>query len=697
LLREGKPVSLTPKAFETLLALVRSSGHVVKKDDLMQEVWPDVIVEEANLARNVWTVRKALGDDNGTPAYIETVPKFGYRFIAPVTALPGDDAGVEVQGRVRAPLVPEEPEGEETLEAPPLPPTERNLVLPVVLGIVVVISVTTIGLIRFWGNAKPSSEAVPGVTFLTDGRHDDTGAYWTNNGQIYFSRSITNSRVETWTMNGDGTNHRRANTDIKNLVTGRWSPDGKKVIFLNEGEPQTIFLADANGAREIALPFVPGNLDWSPDGSQFVYQARSLGGTSEILLYTLDTGTSVNLTLGVASADPSFSNDGKRIAFTSWRDGNSEIYVMHADGSNVRRLTNHPAFDNFPVFSPDGTKVAFQSNREDEHVEVYVQNLDDTTPPRRLTHARGTTGLMPKCWSADGTRMLVYTNENGKGQIELIDVDPFPAQRLLGDETADLGYPRMSTDGRRLLYEARLPDHAIELRVTDLHTKRTTTLFKTEPGYPIRFFLQPAWSPDGSLIAFSARARGNSEVFVMKADGSDVQNATNDPLLDSSAAFSPDGREIIFARDAYGQAKLYRMDADGSNQRRVTDRPGYEMSPAFSPDGAHLAFAGDRESRGLGVFLLDLRSPADETLLVARRAQDGSPAFSPDGGRIAFIATGDGNPEIYVMSSDGTGLFRLTHTKEEEAAPHFSRDGRRILFSSNRAAKFALYQIEFGR
>ena len=84
LLREGKPISLTPKAFETLLILVQSSGHVVEKDELMKRVWADAFVEEANLARNVWALRKALGDDKGEHTYIETIPKLGYRFVAPV-------------------------------------------------------------------------------------------------------------------------------------------------------------------------------------------------------------------------------------------------------------------------------------------------------------------------------------------------------------------------------------------------------------------------------------------------------------------------------------------------------------------------------------------------------------------------------------------------------------------------------------
>ncbi|PYS47238.1 MAG: hypothetical protein DMF68_16580 [Acidobacteria bacterium] len=120
LLRQGKPISLTPKAFETLLVLVRSGGHVVEKDELMKRVWADSFVEESNLARNVWALRKALGDDNGEHSYIETVPKLGYRFVAPVTELADEETGVLIRRRVRARIVSEE---EETSEEPP-PRTE---------------------------------------------------------------------------------------------------------------------------------------------------------------------------------------------------------------------------------------------------------------------------------------------------------------------------------------------------------------------------------------------------------------------------------------------------------------------------------------------------------------------------------------------------------------------------------------------
>jgi DNA-binding winged helix-turn-helix (wHTH) protein len=88
----GRPVPLTPKAFDTLLCLVEHNGALVSKQDLLERVWPNVIVEEAILARNVADVRKALGDDAAVPRFIETLPKRGYRFIADVTVQTGEGA-----------------------------------------------------------------------------------------------------------------------------------------------------------------------------------------------------------------------------------------------------------------------------------------------------------------------------------------------------------------------------------------------------------------------------------------------------------------------------------------------------------------------------------------------------------------------------------------------------------------------------
>lgn len=182
LLRAGKPVALTPKAFEMLLALIRSGGHVVEKDELMKQVWPDAFVEEANLARHVWSLRKALGDDNDVHRYIETVPKLGYRFVASVTEVP-DHREVFIQRRIRAHIVREEADNDEGLEVPgnaevsgkliadttalavASPPLRRRR--NAVLVIAGVLAVTVIsGLLVRKARSKPSPKAIESVAVL---------------------------------------------------------------------------------------------------------------------------------------------------------------------------------------------------------------------------------------------------------------------------------------------------------------------------------------------------------------------------------------------------------------------------------------------------------------------------------------------------------------------------------------------------
>jgi DNA-binding winged helix-turn-helix (wHTH) protein len=113
--RENQPVAVTPKAFETLLALIRRSREVVTKDELMQAVWPDAFVEEANLSQNIFLLRKALGDTPEDHRYIVTLPGRGYRFAAPVHAVTGDGEALVIEKRSRAQMVVEE------IEAQPSP------------------------------------------------------------------------------------------------------------------------------------------------------------------------------------------------------------------------------------------------------------------------------------------------------------------------------------------------------------------------------------------------------------------------------------------------------------------------------------------------------------------------------------------------------------------------------------------------
>src|SRR3989441_10912976 len=105
LICHGDAVPLAPKAFETLLLLVESSGHVLQKNELMDALWPDSFVEESNLTQNIFLLRKALGDDRGEQNYIKTVPRVGYRFIAPVREMLNESEAAVVESHIRERIV----------------------------------------------------------------------------------------------------------------------------------------------------------------------------------------------------------------------------------------------------------------------------------------------------------------------------------------------------------------------------------------------------------------------------------------------------------------------------------------------------------------------------------------------------------------------------------------------------------------
>jgi Tol biopolymer transport system component len=192
----------------------------------------------------------------------------------------------------------------------------------------------------------------------------------------------------------------------------------------------------------------------------------------------------------------------------------------------------------------------------------------------------------------------------------------------------------------------------------------------------------PAWSPDGTRIAFLSSRDGPVEIYVMDADGSNQVNLTNNPAWDAEPAWSPDGTRIAFASNRDGEPDIYVMNADGSNPVRLTNNPP-RYSPAWSPDGTRIAFTslldGDYE---IYVMNADGSNPVN---LSNDPARDAEPAWSPDGTRIAFQSNRDGNDEIYIMGADGSNPVRLTNHPWQDEYPAWSPDGTRISFTSGRS------------
>ncbi len=288
-----------------------------------------------------------------------------------------------------------------------------------------------------------------------------------------------------------------------------------------------------------------------------------------------------------------------RIAFTSDRDRNQEIYVMDDDGKNQRNLTNHPDRDLVPAWSPDGTRIAFMSNR-DGHVrkdgvrttfEIYVMDANGGNQQNLTNHPAGDSS---PSWSPDGKR-IVFSSDRDR----LLDIHGFPTSEIyvmdadgenpqnLTNNRADDWSPSWSPDGKRIVFMSYRDGHFIgdfeditsEIYVMDVdggNQQRLTENRKNDES--------PSWSPDGTRIVFSSDRKGdwvNYEIYVMDDDGGNLQRLTENRDDDGGPSWSPDGKRIVFSSDRDGNSEIYVMDADGGNLQNLTNHPDGDLGPEW--------------------------------------------------------------------------------------------------------------------
>jgi len=219
-----------------------------------------------------------------------------------------------------------------------------------------------------------------------------------------------------------------------------------------------------------------------------------------------------------------WSPDGAKIASSSDRDGNDEIYVMNADGTGLVDLSNNPATDFAGGWSPDGTKIGFHSNR-DGNWEIYVMNADGSGVTR-LTNTQDTAWSYGPVWSPDGSRIaFVRSSSTNNGGIYVMNADGSNVVRLTYGV-----FPAWSPDGTKIAF---LSSPGGEVYVMSADGSGVTRLTTTEGVF------EPAWSPDGTKIVFENERDG--EIYLMNADGSGARNLTNNPATDGHPAWRPRG------------------------------------------------------------------------------------------------------------------------------------------------------------
>ena len=285
------------------------------------------------------------------------------------------------------------------------------------------------------------------------------------------------------------------------------------------------------------------------------------------------------------NTSPTSSTDNMSgiLAFYSDRDGNPEIYVMHPDGSGLIRLTNDPAVDDSPAISPDGSRVAFLTARHDPNprfpdlkYEIYIINIDGSNP-RRLTTTEAAEDH--PAWSPDGKKLIFDADydEDGFYEIYTINSDGSNLIRLTSIAANDQ-FADWSPDGSQIAFSSdRNGNWDIFVMDADGSNLRQLT---DNPDWE----LFPAWSPDGTKIAFNGLQPNsrNTDVFVMNSDGSNIRQLTTSSSFDENPAWSPDGGQIAFQTQREGNFKLYTMDPDGGNQHLLTDDSRDDLWPSWS-------------------------------------------------------------------------------------------------------------------
>jgi len=298
-------------------------------------------------------------------------------------------------------------------------------------------------------------------------------------------------------------------------------------------------------------------------------------GNDEI--YALDTlGMLFNLSNSPADdRAPVWSPDGQRIAFTRQSGLQREVMVLDLRTGSIVSVSSDPADDFDPAWSPDSRHLVFTSNR-DGNDDIYVVNADG----RSLTNlTRHPAPDRDGAWSPDGSRIAFTSARNLRAAVYTMETDGSAPTRLTDGTTADDTGPVWLASGRGLVYESTR-DGASELVVVDVET-RAQRLLTTDPRHDV----QPVPSPAGDRIAFlSNRDDSLWDVWLVGADGADLlKPAFNSDGREAGPAWSPDGDEIAFESRRTGNWDIYIANVDGSNLRAVTTHGANDGSVVWRP------------------------------------------------------------------------------------------------------------------
>ena len=602
--RDGQEHHVEPKVMSVLVVLAEHPNHVVPKEDLIAAVWQDTFVSDDVLTRCISILRRITEDDPHSPHFIQTVPKVGYRLVAPVSVPAPEPTTAPIASLDAAHA---EPAG----SAPVLPkPRAFRARVWALAALALLILGSLAAAWRYRQTAGRSADALGAsrvVQFTSSAGEQTQPTFSPDGSHIAFVQTSENGSSRQIYIKKIGSE------TMLPLVPGvdaqfspAWSPTGKQIAYLSRSPNGLgLYVVDIGAdfaasapPRKVFIPQQPshweqGALSWSPDAKSLIFPDHS-GSQPNSSIFQLDLPS-----LGVHSItspppgwegdlNPSWSPDGKKIAFTrATETAVRDIYWLSTVNGKLHQLTYDHTNINSLTWSADSASVIFSSNRAGKYA-LWRMQLDRSTPERLGVGTED--AYQPAVGPIPG--QLAYTQGSAIWSIVRMEL---PAGNGAAVETTVLSStqqdsaPSLSPDGRFFAMQS-LRSGSQEIWVSSIggDSLRQLTFF----GGPLTG--SPSWSHAGNNILFDSRPDTHSHIFVVPASGGATRQLTFGDSNDIVPRWSHDDRTIYFRSNRGGRWQIWKLPASGGQPQPVTNADG--IVPQESADGTYLYYTrGDED------------------------------------------------------------------------------------------------------
>jgi Tol biopolymer transport system component/DNA-binding winged helix-turn-helix (wHTH) protein len=667
----GTRVRLQEQPFQVLKALVEKPGEVVTREELQQRLWPgDTFVDfEDGLSTAVKKIRRALGDSAANPRFVETLPKRGYRFVAPVAGLDGTDrvvadrAGEGGRRRPWVRIVPWVLAAVTTLALLATLTARRSADESGVAGTQEPVPFTT----------YPGSELHP--TFSPDGGR--VAFQWCNEGQCDLYIKLVGSESRQRLTDHPGEEGHPA-----------WSPDGKQIAFYryHEGEG-SLNLIPAIGGVERELVKEKGfkwrgihswepKVAWHPNGKWIVWANResnwrSLQAVSVATRETFPVTTPAADTLGDGCV--TFSPNGRELLFCRILNYvSTDLYRLRVNDEpfefgTPERLPVAQRFMTGIAVLPSGQEIVGipRPNARLAKLELKADAL-----ARSLGIGRGANAV---AYSRTGKRLVYAVRQWDANvwQMDLSNGETSSPERLIA-ETASDHQAAYSPNGSRMAFWSNRSGNP-EVWVADANGSNKIQLTHLNGRGGVSW---PSWSPDGSHILFGLNQNRGSNMYSISVSGGREEKVFDHPEWVERGVYSADMQTLFFSRRTAGRTDCYQMAAGGGEQILLVEGVGIYCEP--SPDGAYLYYSSESQQ---GLWRKHLES-GETTHLAPALSAVGAFTVWRDGVYYLSAPAENGLVGLYSLNRESGARSRLAELEDRHlyclSAP---ADGSRVLWS----------------